>query len=104
LPKGKIPGNTKCESGFMPQSLSQTGRPEIVKAYAKKLIDVVGKDGGFIMGPKSAMDESNPEQGRYGSILRRNMVDTIKLVEPRRDYLICIYGKKYIWGSRNGSI
>jgi len=76
LPKGKvlgffdstdifkakeIIGNTMCMSGFMPLSLLQTGTPDQVKAYAKKLIDVVGKDGGFIMGPKSAMDETNPE-------------------------------------------
>jgi hypothetical protein len=76
LPKGKvlgffdstdifkakeIIGNTMCMSGFMPLSLLQTGTPDQVKAYSKKLIDVVGKDGGFIMGPKSAMDETNPE-------------------------------------------
>jgi uroporphyrinogen-III decarboxylase len=76
LPKGKvlgffdstdiykakeILGRTMCMSGFMPLSLLQTGTPEEVKAYAGKLIDIVGKDGGFIMGPKSAMDEANPE-------------------------------------------
>jgi uroporphyrinogen-III decarboxylase len=76
LPKGKILGffdstdiykakeiigNTMCMSGFMPLSLLQIGTPDKVKAYAKKLIDVVGKDGGFIMGPKSAMDEADPE-------------------------------------------
>ena len=76
LPKGKvlgffdstdifkakeIIGNTLCMSGFMPLSLLQTGTPDQVKEYSKKLIDVVGKDGGFIMGPKSAMDETNPE-------------------------------------------
>jgi len=26
------------------------------------LIDTVGKDGGFIMGPRSAMDECDPER------------------------------------------
>jgi uroporphyrinogen-III decarboxylase len=76
LPKGKILGffdgtdihkakeiigKTMCMSGFMPLSLLQTGTPEKVKTYAKKLIDVLGKDGGFIMGPKTAMDEANPE-------------------------------------------
>ena len=75
LPKGKllglfdgtdiykakqIIGKTMCMSGLMPLSLLQTGTPETVKAYAKKLIDGVGKDGGFIMGPRSAMDEANP--------------------------------------------
>jgi len=57
----EVIGDTMCISGLMPLSLLQTGTPEKVKAYAKKLIDVVGKGGGFIMGPKSAMDEANPE-------------------------------------------
>lgn len=76
LPKGKVLGlfdatdifkakeilkNTMCISGMMPLSLLQVGTPEEVKAYAKKLIDVVGKDGGFIMGPRSAMDECDPK-------------------------------------------
>lgn len=57
----EVIGDTMCISGLMPLSLLQTGTPKKVKAYAKKLIDVVGKDRGFIMGPKSAMDEANPE-------------------------------------------
>ena len=76
LPKGKvlglfdstdifkakeILGDTICISGMMPLSLLQTGTPQQVKDYAKKLIDTVGKGGGFIMGPRSAMDETNPE-------------------------------------------
>jgi len=76
LPKGKILGffdtldiykakeiigDTMCISGLMPASLLQTGSPEQVKEYAKELIDVLGKGGGFIMGPKSAMDEARPE-------------------------------------------
>jgi hypothetical protein len=77
LPKGKILGlfdstdiykakeilgGTMCISGMMPLSLLQTGTPEIIKDYAKKLIDVVGKGGGFIMGPRSAMDECDSER------------------------------------------
>jgi uroporphyrinogen-III decarboxylase len=54
-------GKTMCISGMMPLSLLQTSTPQQVKDYAKKLIDVVGKGGGFIMGPRSAMDEANPE-------------------------------------------
>jgi uroporphyrinogen-III decarboxylase len=76
LPKGKILGffdrtdifkakeiigKTMAMSGFMPVSLLQTGTPEAVKDYAKNLIDVLGKDGGYIMGPSSAMDEAKPE-------------------------------------------
>jgi hypothetical protein len=32
-----------------------------VKDYCKKLIDVVGKGGGFILSPRSSTDEVNPE-------------------------------------------
>jgi hypothetical protein len=46
---------------MMPLSLLQTGTPQQVKDYAKKLIDVVGKGGSFIMGPRSAMDEADPK-------------------------------------------
>ena len=77
LPKGKILGlfdstdplqakeilgNTMCISGMMPLSLLQTGTPESIREYAKKLIDIVGKGGGYIMGPRSAMDECDPER------------------------------------------
>ena len=49
-----------CVSGLMPLSVLQHGTPEKVKAQAKELIDVMGKDGGYIMGPKTAMDEADP--------------------------------------------
>ncbi|MFV0437773.1 MAG: uroporphyrinogen decarboxylase family protein [Desulfopila sp.] len=76
LPKGKvlglfdatdiyrakeILGKTMCMSGFMPLSTLQLGSEEDVKERAKLLIDVLGKDGGYIMGPRSAMDEANPK-------------------------------------------
>ncbi|WP_419659357.1 HemE: putative uroporphyrinogen decarboxylase [Desulfosarcina variabilis str. Montpellier] len=76
LPKGKVVGlfdrtdyrkakevlgQTMCMSGFMPLSLLQTGTVDDVKAYAKDLIDVVGKDGGFIMAPRGMVDETKPE-------------------------------------------
>lgn len=57
----KILGGHMCIGGMMPVSLLQMGTPDEVKAYAKELIDVVGKDGGFIMGPRSVLDEANPE-------------------------------------------
>ena len=76
LPKGKVLGlfdstdiykakealsDTMCISGMMPLSLLQVGTPDSVRAYAKTLIDVVGEGGGFIMGPRSIMDEAKPE-------------------------------------------
>ena len=76
LPKGKvlgwfdrtdlfrakeIIGDMMCICGDMPLSLLQTGTPEQVKAYAKKLIDVVGKGGGFIMGSNTSLDDARPD-------------------------------------------
>jgi hypothetical protein len=46
---------------MMPVSLLQVGTPDKVKDYTRKLIDVVGRDGGFIMGPRSVMDNADPE-------------------------------------------
>lgn len=76
LPKGKVVGwfdrtnlfrakdmigDTMCICGDMPLSLLQTGTPEQVKDYAKRLIDVVGKDGGFMMGSNTVLDSAEPE-------------------------------------------
>ncbi|MBA4395041.1 MAG: hypothetical protein C0407_15935, partial [Desulfobacca sp.] len=45
----EILGDTVCIRGNVPLSILATGTPEQVKATCKKLIDTVGKDGGFIM-------------------------------------------------------
>jgi hypothetical protein len=50
-----------CIEGNIPSSLLQIGSVEEVKSYCKKLIDVVGKGGGYIMGPRSSTDEVKPE-------------------------------------------
>jgi hypothetical protein len=52
-----------CIEGNVPSSLLQTGTPEEVKDYCKKLIDVVGKGGGFILSPRSSTDEVKPANG-----------------------------------------
>jgi hypothetical protein len=57
----EILGNHLCIEGNVPSSLLQTGSVQEVKDYCKKLIDVVGKDGGYILGPRSATDEVKPE-------------------------------------------
>jgi len=49
-----------CIEGNMPSSLLQVGSTEDVIAYCKKLIDVCGKDGGYILSPRSSVDEVNP--------------------------------------------
>jgi uroporphyrinogen-III decarboxylase len=76
LPKGKviarfdrtdmakakeILGGHVCISGNVPASLLQMSDVDGVKKYCKWLIDVVGKDGGFIMEPGSVVDEVKPE-------------------------------------------
>jgi hypothetical protein len=76
LPKGKviarmdrtdmakakeILGGHVCISGNVPASLLQTSDIAGVKKYCKWLIDVVGKDGGLILGPGSVVDEVKPE-------------------------------------------
>ena len=73
----EVLGNHMCIMGNVPSSLLQTGSPQEVKDYCKRLIDVVGRGGGFIMSPRSAIDEVKPgnlkamfdftkEYGRYG--------------------------------------
>ncbi len=76
LPKGKILGvfdatdfrkakdvlaDTMCLAGFMPVSVLQTGTPDDVKAHAKELIDVVGKNGGFMMAGRATIEDANPD-------------------------------------------
>ena len=50
-----------CIQGNVPSSLLQTGSVQDVKDHCKKLIDVIGKDGGFIISPRSSTDEVKPE-------------------------------------------
>jgi len=49
-----------CIEGNIPSSLLQVGTVQDVKDYCKKLIDVVGKGGGYILSPRSSTDEVNP--------------------------------------------
>ena len=57
----EILGSVVCIKGNVPSSLLVTGTPQEVKDYCKKLIDVVGKDGGFIMDAGAIIDEAKPE-------------------------------------------
>jgi len=54
-------GDTVCIRGNVPLSIMCTGTPDDVKDYCKKLIDVVGKGGGFIMDGSTVMDDAKPE-------------------------------------------
>ncbi len=50
-----------CIEGNVPSSILQVGSKEDVLVYCKKLIDVVGKDGGYILSPRSSLEEVKPE-------------------------------------------
>jgi hypothetical protein len=49
-----------CIMGNVPSSILHVGTAQEVKDYCKKLIDVVGEDGGFILTHGSSIDEANP--------------------------------------------
>ncbi len=76
LPKGKIVaqfdqtdmakakeiiGDTICIMGNMPSSLLSVGTLREVTDYAKRLIDVVGEGGGYIMAGGHSLAEARPE-------------------------------------------
>jgi len=57
----EVLGGHMCIRGNVPSSLLQAGTTDEVKAYCRQLIDVVGKDGGLIVCPRSSTDEAKPE-------------------------------------------
>ncbi len=57
----RIVGDTLCIGGNMPSSLLSLGTVQEVREYAKRLIDTVGKGGGFIMSNGSFFDQAKPE-------------------------------------------
>ena len=76
LPKGKVVffceltdvykakevlGDHMCIQGGVPPTILQTGSPQDIEDLCKKLIKTVGKNGGFILGPGSAIDYAKPQ-------------------------------------------
>jgi uroporphyrinogen-III decarboxylase len=56
----EVLGDMVCIEGGIPSSIMINGTPEEVKDYCRKLIDVVGKGGGFILnGDVGIPDEAN---------------------------------------------
>ncbi|MFC1872813.1 uroporphyrinogen decarboxylase family protein [Chloroflexota bacterium] len=51
----EVLGDTVCLRGGVPSSLLSIGTPDDVKVHCKKLIDTVGKNGGFIMDADAAI-------------------------------------------------
>lgn len=60
----EVLGDVVCIRGGVPNSLLCTGTPQEVNDYCKKLIDVVGKGGGYIMDAGALIDEAIPENVR----------------------------------------
>jgi uroporphyrinogen-III decarboxylase len=54
-------GKNACLLGNVSSSLLGLATPDDVKAYCKRIIDVVGKGGGFIMGNGAFFDDAKPE-------------------------------------------
>jgi uroporphyrinogen-III decarboxylase len=57
----EILGDRVCLRGNVPLSILATGSPEQVKDCCRKLIDIVGRDGGFIMDSSTGLDDAKPE-------------------------------------------
>jgi hypothetical protein len=54
-------GKNACLIGNVSSAMLNLGAPQQVKDYCKKLIDTVGKGGGFIMSNGAFFDEAKPE-------------------------------------------
>jgi hypothetical protein len=52
----EVLGGTACIAGNVPLALLTVGTPGDVRAYCEDLIDAVGRDGGFILGPSGQTD------------------------------------------------
>jgi uroporphyrinogen-III decarboxylase len=61
--KKKI-GDRCCIIGNVPTSLLMTGTPQQVKEHCRKLIEVCGKGGGYVLAGGANIDEGNPENLR----------------------------------------
>ena len=57
----KILGDTACIMGNVPTSLLVTGKPEDVKNHCRKLIEICGPGGGYILTGGAGINEGNPD-------------------------------------------
>ncbi len=56
----KVLGDRMCIAGGMQLSMLQTGTPDEVARFTKRLIDEVGEGGGFIMAANTMLDYADP--------------------------------------------
>jgi uroporphyrinogen-III decarboxylase len=68
----EVLGGHLCIRGNVPSSLLCLGTPDDVTAHCRRLIDIAGKGGGFILSPRSSIDEARPENVKA-------MIDSAKL-------------------------
>jgi uroporphyrinogen-III decarboxylase len=68
--KEKI-GDRCCIMGNVPTSLMMTGTPQQVKEHCRKLIEVCGRGGGYVLAGGASVDKGNPEN-------MRAMMDAVK--------------------------
>ncbi|MFC1944600.1 uroporphyrinogen decarboxylase family protein, partial [Chloroflexota bacterium] len=61
-----------CILGNVPPDLLQLGTVHDVESYCKRLIDIVGEGGGFIMGTGSEV----PTKAKFGNL--KAMIDIVK--------------------------
>jgi len=57
----EVLGGRVCIRGNVPLSVLVAGTPEDVRTHVEALIDVVGKDGGYIMDSSTGLDDAKPE-------------------------------------------
>jgi uroporphyrinogen-III decarboxylase len=60
----KVLGDHACIAGNIPVSVLCTGTPQEVKAYCKRLIEICGPGGGYILTGGAQMDKGNPDNLR----------------------------------------
>jgi uroporphyrinogen-III decarboxylase len=60
----KILGGSACICGNVPSSILLSGKPADVREHCRKLIEVVGKDGGYILTSGAIMNQANPDNLR----------------------------------------
>jgi uroporphyrinogen-III decarboxylase len=68
-----------CIMGDVPPSLLSLGTTQDVEAYCRKLIDIVGQGGGYILGVGCSV----PTRTKFENL--KAMVDTAKNYHPRRE-------------------
>jgi hypothetical protein len=69
----KILGGKVCIMGNVPMSVLVTGTVEQVKNYCKKLLDTMGRDGGYIMSAAAVLDDAKFDNVRALIDSTRNM-------------------------------